>query len=57
MLDIRALGLITCKDPKANGWSTKALGQDLEQICWKEKSESKFEEPACLYKRKPLMAS
>ncbi|PPS14631.1 hypothetical protein GOBAR_AA05951 [Gossypium barbadense] len=57
MLGIRALGLITCKDPKANGWSTKALDQDLEQICWKEKSESKFEEPPCLYKRKPLIAS
>ncbi|GMJ13236.1 ARAPASE [Hibiscus trionum] len=53
MLGKRAFGLTTCKDPKANGWSTKALDQDLEQICWREK----LEEPPCLYKRKPLLAS
>ncbi|GMI75059.1 ARAPASE [Hibiscus trionum] len=53
MLGKRALGLTTCKDAKANGWSTKALDQDLEQVCWREKSE----EPPCLYKRKPLLAS
>ncbi|XWS69101.1 hypothetical protein CRYUN_Cryun04dG0150400 [Craigia yunnanensis] len=57
MLDTRALGLTTCKYPKAHGWSTKALDQDVEQICWKEKLGSKFEEPPCLYKRKPLLAS
>ncbi|KAL4278498.1 hypothetical protein GQ457_03G008500 [Hibiscus cannabinus] len=53
MLGKRALSLITCKDPKANGWSTKAIDQDLEQICWREKLEG----PPCLYKRKPLLAS
>ncbi|XVF02577.1 hypothetical protein REPUB_Repub04eG0186600 [Reevesia pubescens] len=57
VLDTRALGLTTCKDPKANGWSTKVLDQDLDQICWKEKLGSKFQEPPCLYKRKPLLAS
>ncbi|KAL4364270.1 hypothetical protein GQ457_04G009720 [Hibiscus cannabinus] len=53
MLGKRSLGLTTCKDAKANGWSTKALDQDLEQVCWREK----LEEPPCLYKRKPLLAS
>ncbi|KAK8529364.1 hypothetical protein V6N13_102287 [Hibiscus sabdariffa] len=53
MLGKQALGLTTCKDAKANGWSTKALDQDLEQVCWREK----LEEPPCLYKRKPLLAS
>ncbi|EOY00670.1 Melibiase family protein [Theobroma cacao] len=57
MFNILALDLTTCKDPKANGWSIKPLDQDLEQICWKEKLGSKFEEPPCLYKRKPLLAS
>ncbi|XVF43883.1 hypothetical protein PTKIN_Ptkin02bG0076500 [Pterospermum kingtungense] len=52
-----ALGLTTCKDPKAHGWSSKSLDQDLEQICWEDKLGSKFEEPPCLYKRKPLLAS
>ncbi|KAK8526385.1 hypothetical protein V6N12_020857 [Hibiscus sabdariffa] len=52
MLGKRSLGLTTCKDAKANGWSTKALDQDLEQVCWREK----LEEPPCLYKRKPLLA-
>ncbi|XWS34704.1 hypothetical protein CRYUN_Cryun21dG0060600 [Craigia yunnanensis] len=56
-LNTRALGVTTCKDPKAYRWSIKALDQDLEQICWKEKLGSKFEEPPCLYKRKPLLAS
>ncbi|XVE74933.1 hypothetical protein DITRI_Ditri12bG0058400 [Diplodiscus trichospermus] len=57
MLDTRALGLTTCNDSKAHGWSAKALDQDLEKICWKEKFGNKFEEPPCLYKRKPLLAS
>ncbi|XVF85072.1 hypothetical protein PTKIN_Ptkin17bG0089000 [Pterospermum kingtungense] len=56
MLNTRALGVTTCKDPKAYGWSIKALDQDLEQICWKEKFGSKLAEPPCLYKRKPLPA-
>ncbi|OMO60281.1 Glycoside hydrolase, clan GH-D [Corchorus capsularis] len=57
MLDKQALGLTTCKDPKANGWSIKALDQDLEQICWNEKLRSKFAETPCLYKGKRLLAS
>ncbi|KAK2636601.1 hypothetical protein Ddye_031393 [Dipteronia dyeriana] len=56
-LDTRALSLTTCKDSKANGWSTEALDQDLEQICWKENLRNRFEKPFCFYKRKPLLAS
>uniref|UniRef100_A0A2P2L072 Alpha-galactosidase n=1 Tax=Rhizophora mucronata TaxID=61149 RepID=A0A2P2L072_RHIMU len=49
------LGLSSCKDPKVYGWSVKALDQDVDQICWKEKLEG--HRPLCLYKRKPLLAS
>lgn len=45
------LGLSSCKDPQANGWSIKALDQGMQQICWKENLGS--HEPLCLYKRKP----
>lgn len=56
-IDTLALGLTTCKNPKAHGWFSKALDSDLDQICWKEKLGSESEEPPCLYKRKPLLAS
>ncbi|XP_061976097.1 uncharacterized protein LOC133697505 isoform X4 [Populus nigra] len=43
------LGFTSCNHPKVNGWSIKALDQDLDQICWKESMRS--HEPLCLYKR------
>ncbi|XP_011042388.1 PREDICTED: alpha-galactosidase-like isoform X3 [Populus euphratica] len=49
------LGFTSCSHPKVNGWSIKALDQDLDQICWKESMRS--HEPLCLYKRKPLLTS
>ncbi|KAL5759970.1 hypothetical protein ACOSP7_018473 [Xanthoceras sorbifolium] len=55
--DTHVLGLTTCKDSKANGWSIEALDQDLEQICWKEKLGNRFEEPFCFYKRKTLLTA
>ncbi|KAK3005257.1 hypothetical protein RJ639_017023 [Escallonia herrerae] len=53
----RVLSLTSCKDEDAKGWSTKALGGGLEQVCWKEKSRSKHQAPFCLYKRKALLTS
>lgn len=48
------LGLTSCKDYKARGWSREIIDQDLQQICWKESgNQSTF----CLYQRKPLFAS
>ncbi|KAI3467609.1 hypothetical protein Pfo_024272 [Paulownia fortunei] len=52
-----ALGLTSCKDVEARGWSARAIDDDLEKVCWKEKSSNGHQEPFCLYKRKPLMLS
>ncbi|KAK4429763.1 putative alpha-galactosidase [Sesamum alatum] len=53
-----ALGLTNCKDVEARGWSPKAIDDDdLDQVCWKEKSRNRDQEPFCLYKRKPLLSS
>ncbi|XP_060214042.1 uncharacterized protein LOC132641166 isoform X1 [Lycium barbarum] len=56
VLQTRVLALRSCTDVKANGWSTKVLDNDLEQVCWEEKS-NKRKAPFCLYKRKALSAS
>ncbi|KAK4376939.1 hypothetical protein RND71_003235 [Anisodus tanguticus] len=56
VLETRVLALRTCRDVKANGWSTKVLDNDLEQVCWEEKS-NKRKAPFCLYKRAALSAS
>ncbi|GLT36654.1 hypothetical protein SLA2020_110170 [Shorea laevis] len=55
--DTLALGLTGCKDPKANGWTSEALAQDLENICRKENLGNKFGEPLCLFRRMPLLDS
>ncbi|KAL0385455.1 UNVERIFIED_CONTAM: hypothetical protein Sradi_2939800 [Sesamum radiatum] len=53
-----ALGLTSCKDVEARGWSSKPIDDDdLDQVCWKEKSRNGDQEPFCLYKRKPLLSS
>ncbi|GLT74601.1 hypothetical protein SLA2020_463890 [Shorea laevis] len=52
-----ALGLTGCKDPKANGWTSEALDQDLEKICWKENLGNIFPEPLCLFRGKSLLDS
>ncbi|KAK4402714.1 hypothetical protein Sango_1012100 [Sesamum angolense] len=53
-----ALGLTSCKDVEAKGWSPKPIDDDdLDQVCWKEKSRNGDQEPFCLYKRKPLLSS
>ncbi|KAL0421464.1 UNVERIFIED_CONTAM: hypothetical protein Slati_3169300 [Sesamum latifolium] len=53
-----ALGLTSCKDVEARGWSLKPIDDDdLDQVCWKEKSRNGDQEPFCLYKRKPLLPS
>ncbi|KAK9934617.1 hypothetical protein M0R45_021754 [Rubus argutus] len=54
--DSHVLGLTSCADEKAIGWSTKALDQDLEHICWKENSRKKHQAPFCLNKRESLLA-
>ncbi|KAK9276979.1 hypothetical protein L1049_006518 [Liquidambar formosana] len=55
--ETHVLTLTSCKDSKANGWSIEALDQNLEQVCWKESLGRKYEEPFCVYKRKPFLAS
>lgn len=55
--ETHVLGLTTCADVKAIGWSVEALDQDLEQLCWREKLRSKYQAPFCLYKRESRLAS
>ncbi|KAK6160287.1 hypothetical protein DH2020_003668 [Rehmannia glutinosa] len=52
-----ALGLTSCKDVEAKGWSARAVDDDFEQVCWKKKSSTGHQEPFCLYKTKPLLLS
>ncbi|KAM3303855.1 hypothetical protein P3S67_014886 [Capsicum chacoense] len=56
VLEMRVLTLRSCKDVNANGWSTKVLDNDLEQVCWEENS-NKRKAHFCLYKREALSAS
>ncbi|XP_052205273.1 alpha-galactosidase mel1 [Diospyros lotus] len=49
--------LSNCMDPKAKGWSSEAIDNDLQKICWKGSTRSRYEEPFCLYKRGTLLAS
>ncbi|PIN22944.1 Alpha-D-galactosidase (melibiase) [Handroanthus impetiginosus] len=51
------LGLTSCKDVEARGWSARAISDDLEQVCWKEKSSNRHKEQFCLHKRTPLLSS
>ncbi|XP_024023937.1 uncharacterized protein LOC21410285 isoform X1 [Morus notabilis] len=52
------VGLTSCSDVKAVGWSNEAFEQDdLEQICWKENSKNKHQAPFCLYKRESWLTS
>lgn len=55
VLETRILALRSCKDVKANGWSTKVLDNNVEQVCWEENSKRKA--PFCLNKREALLAS
>ncbi|KAL8534819.1 hypothetical protein ACS0TY_010742 [Phlomoides rotata] len=45
------LGLTSCTGYEASGWSARATGDDLEQVCWKTNSSNRHGEPFCLYKR------
>ncbi|XP_019257326.1 PREDICTED: uncharacterized protein LOC109235602 isoform X2 [Nicotiana attenuata] len=56
VLETRVLVLRSCKDVKANGWSTKVLDNDVAQVCWEESSNNRTS-PFCLYKRKAASAS
>lgn len=51
------MGLTSCKDRDAKGWSVRSYGDDLEQVCWKENSRSEHQAPFCLYKKKLLLES
>ncbi|GAB4840478.1 hypothetical protein Ancab_021247 [Ancistrocladus abbreviatus] len=52
----RFLALTSCNEPKAKGWSSETVDEDLHQVCWKENARS-YQAPFCLYKRKPRFAS
>ncbi|XAR64480.1 Alpha-galactosidase [Bertholletia excelsa] len=49
--------LTSCTDTKAKGWSIRPLDEVVEQVCWNGSRISRHEEPLCLYKREPLLAS
>lgn len=55
--ETHVLGLTSCADVKAIGWSVEALDEDLEQICWREKLNNKHQAPFCLYQREYRLAS
>ncbi|KAJ4835564.1 hypothetical protein Tsubulata_041521 [Turnera subulata] len=48
------VGLTTCNDPNAKGWSIEALGQNHQQICWKKNLGTR--KSFCVYSRKHLLA-
>lgn len=54
--ETNVLGLTSCADVKAIGWSVEALDQDLEQICWRDRLRNKHQTPFCLYMRKSRVA-
>lgn len=56
VLETRVLAIRSCKDVKANGWSTKVLDNNVEHVCWEENS-NKRKAPFCLNKREALSAS
>ncbi|KAI6694935.1 hypothetical protein NL676_022645 [Syzygium grande] len=39
---VEAVGLTSCKDPKASGWPVEELDQDSERICWKKNMEGEI---------------
>ncbi|KAG7980034.1 hypothetical protein I3843_05G160500 [Carya illinoinensis] len=55
--DTQGLALTTCSNSEAIGWSTEALDEEFEKICWKEKFKRKNQAPFCVYKGEPLLAS
>lgn len=50
------MGLTSCEDVEARGWSARAIDDDdLGQVCWEDKSSNGNKGPFCLYKRKSLL--
>ncbi|XP_051122044.1 uncharacterized protein LOC127245296 isoform X2 [Andrographis paniculata] len=50
------LGLTSCNNVEARGWSVKDIDDDLEQVCWKDSSKGN-RDPFCFHKRTPLLSS
>ncbi|KAJ4840035.1 hypothetical protein Tsubulata_033351, partial [Turnera subulata] len=48
------VGLTTCNDPNAKGWSIEALGQNHHHKCWKKNLGTR--KSFCVYSRKHLLA-
>jgi hypothetical protein len=48
---IHSLGLTSCSESKAIGWTIENINQDLERICWKGNAENKHQNPFCVHKR------
>ncbi|AES67589.1 alpha-galactosidase [Medicago truncatula] len=48
---IHSLGLTSCTESKASGWTIENINQDLERICWKGSAENKHQNPFCVHKR------
>ncbi|XP_031403064.1 uncharacterized protein LOC116212539 [Punica granatum] len=55
--EIKVLGLTSCTDSEADGWSVTVIDHDLEKICWKAESHKSKKQPLCLYKRNPPLTS
>ncbi|XP_047966690.1 uncharacterized protein LOC125211056 isoform X1 [Salvia hispanica] len=48
------LGLTSCKDAEAIGWSARAIEDGHEQVCWQDESRNGHQKPFCLYKKRPF---
>ncbi|CAI8618893.1 unnamed protein product [Vicia faba] len=46
-----SLGLTSCAESKASGWTAESLDHDLQRICWKVGLENKNQNPFCVNKR------
>ncbi|CAJ2673830.1 unnamed protein product [Trifolium pratense] len=52
-----SLGLTSCTDSKASGWTSESLGLYPDRICWKRNLGNKHLDPLCMHKRELNFAS
>ncbi|WJX39646.1 hypothetical protein P8452_27168 [Trifolium repens] len=46
-----SLGLTSCTDSKASGWTSESFGLYPDRICWKRNLGNKHLDPLCMHKR------
>ncbi|CAK8567260.1 unnamed protein product [Lathyrus sativus] len=52
-----SLGLTSCTESKASGWTSESISQYPERICWKRNLGNKHLAPFCMHKRELNLAS